>query len=113
MLTGGSTGCHLKPGHRFADQETGALVEADHRIVRIKRQPVEIKNLLQASDQGGIQLRDAPGLFQVRLEFVFLESCAPWCAISSRNRRVRSLDRPAGAASSGRDRREALNKPGR
>src|SRR5205085_5081488 len=71
MLAGGLPGFHRKPGHRVADQETGALVKANQRIALVYLQAVEVENLLHAGDESRVHNANAPGLIQVRSEFVF------------------------------------------
>jgi hypothetical protein len=75
MLASGLASFHRKPGHRVADQETGALVKANQRITLIYRQAVEVENLLHAGDESRVHMANAPGLVQMRSEFVFFSIC--------------------------------------
>jgi signal recognition particle receptor subunit beta len=56
----------------ITDQETGALIETNDRKTQVKRQTIEPQYLLHLRDKSGVDLTDTPGLFQMRLEFVFL-----------------------------------------
>ena len=54
----------------LADQLDRALVEADHRPLRIGRLGIEIEHVLHAGDVLGVDLGDAPHLPAPRLELV-------------------------------------------
>ena len=72
VLAGGLSGFHPESRHLLADEETQVFIKTDARILLIKGQRVELQNLLHLCDKSGIHLPYAPGLLEVRLEFVFL-----------------------------------------
>ena len=62
-----------RPAH-LADELDRALVEADHRPLRVGRLGIEIEHVLHAGDVIGIDLRNAPHLPAPRLEIVLGQS---------------------------------------
>lgn len=56
----------------FSNEKAGPLIEAHHGLQRVRRQRVKMKQMFHTRDEARIQLAEAPGLFQVRLEVVFL-----------------------------------------
>ncbi len=57
-----------------ANQETGSLIETHHRIVRVIRLGVQPQNVFQVCQKSRVDLANTPGLFQMRLEVVFLST---------------------------------------
>ena len=55
---------------RLADELGRALVEADHRALRIGRFGVEVEHILHAGDVLAVDLRNAPHVLAPRLEVV-------------------------------------------
>src|SRR5665811_724793 len=55
----------------LADELGRALVETDHRALRIGRFGIEVEHILHAGDVLAIDLRNAPHILTPRLEFVF------------------------------------------
>src|SRR5258707_222518 len=55
----------------LADELGRALVETDHRALRIERFRIEVEHILHAGDVFGIDLRNAPHVPAPRLEVVF------------------------------------------
>src|SRR5215218_10321855 len=53
------------------NQETGAFIEADHRILWVVGKRVEGEKLLHASEKVSVELANAPGLGEMRFQFVF------------------------------------------
>lgn len=63
---------HLKSCNAVSDQETRALVKANHWIVLIIFESIKIKYLLQVCGESRIYNPYAAGLSQMRSKFVFL-----------------------------------------
>ena len=88
----------------LADELDRALVEADHRPLRVGRFGVEIEHVLHAGDVIGVDLGNAPHVLAPRLELVLGQTPAHRLARQALVRgepdhRVRQqLQRPAGAA---------------
>jgi hypothetical protein len=74
VLFGNLAFAHRAWQQRIANQETRPLVETHHRIAGVIRLGVQPQNVLQLCQKRGINLREAPGLLQMRLEFVFLST---------------------------------------
>lgn len=55
----------------IANQKAGPLIEAHHRVLGIIRQSIKPEEFFHASQETTIQLPDAPGAFEMRLQFVF------------------------------------------
>jgi len=80
MLAHGLACFHLKTCHLLANQETWALIEANHWILLIIRQGIKRENLFHARDERGVHRAYAPLLLQMRLQFVFFRiERAPVC----------------------------------
>src|SRR5690348_15687898 len=60
----------------FADELGWALVEADHRPLRIRRFSVKIEYILHAGDIGAIHLRDAPHVLTPGLQLILCQAPA-------------------------------------
>src|SRR5689334_20695480 len=60
----------------FADELGRALVEADHRPLRIRRFSVKIKYILHAGDIGAIYLRNAPHVLTPGLQLILCQASA-------------------------------------
>lgn len=71
MLPGRLASFHLQPGNAVADQKTRALVKANQRVALVYWQAVEVENLLHAGNESRVHNANAPGLVQMRSEFVF------------------------------------------
>lgn len=74
MLFADLAGLPRYRGQRVTDQETGPLIKTDDRIAQGIGQGIERQNALQVCQKGGIQVPEAPGLGQMRLEGVFLST---------------------------------------
>jgi len=59
---------------RLANQLLAGFIEVDLRALRIVRLGIEFQHVFHARDKFSRDLRNAPLLFQVRLEFVFLST---------------------------------------
>src|SRR5258705_12380049 len=75
MLTGSFACFHVQSFDHLRNQKAGAFVEADHRILRVKRLRIEIKNIFHARDKTGVHFSYTPGLLQMWLQFVFFRTC--------------------------------------
>ena len=88
----------------LADELDRALVEADHRPLRVGRFGIEIEHILHAGDVVGVDLRNAPHLLAPRLEIVLGQAPAHRLARQALvfgqldHRAGQQLQRPAGAA---------------
>jgi len=60
----------------FSDELDRALVEADHRPLRIRRLGIEIEHILHAGDVVRVDLGDAPHVLAPRLEIVLGQASA-------------------------------------
>jgi hypothetical protein len=61
------TGLHCQGFNLVTNQETGAFVKANHRMIWVIGQSVEAQNLLHMSQKATIHLPNAPGAFEMRL----------------------------------------------
>src|SRR5450756_2766328 len=88
----------------LADELGRALVETDHRALRIGRFGIEVEHILHAGDVLAIDLRNAPHILTPRLEVVFGQAPThglPGYAVvlgELDHRAGQQLQRPAGAA---------------
>ena len=86
----------------LADQLGRALVEADHRPLRIRRLGIKVEHILHAGHVAAIDLRDAPPVAAPRLELVLAQAPPHRLArqramIGQPDHRIgQQLERPAG-----------------
>ena len=88
----------------LADELDRALVEADHRPLRVGRFGIEVEHILHAGDIFGVDLGNAPHVLAPRLEIVLGQAPAHRLArqalvCGQLDQRIRQqFQRPAGAA---------------
>ena len=78
-----------------------SVVLAEHVLKLVVRQRVEGENLFHTGDESRVQVSDAPGLFQVRLEVVFFrillawvcDNCSQWPSATARSASKRKVHR--------------------
>jgi hypothetical protein len=74
VLLGDLAFAHRAWQQRIANQETGSFIEAHQRIGRVVGLGIQPQNMFKLRQKGRINLAQAPGLLQVRLELVFLST---------------------------------------
>ncbi len=75
MLARDVSGFHRKSFDCLANEKARAFIKANNRERWISGQPIEPKYLFHPGDERSVYLPDAPGLLEVRLEFVFFSIC--------------------------------------
>ncbi len=71
VLPGDLTRFHGNRGQFVADQKAGLFIEAQHGILLVIGSHVHVQHPFHLAQKSRGQLRDAPLLFAVRLDFVF------------------------------------------
>src|SRR5262249_47277891 len=78
MLLADLTALHCQRFNLLSDQEARTFVEANHRVLRVIGQRIQLEKFFHLRDELRINLTETPSLLEVRFQFVFFRMLPIW-----------------------------------